>query len=86
MIRRLFKTLGLNVNRLVTLGLIAILMWYFIPLLFGERSVLVLFSLREQRGDLQNQIERYKKENANLQRDYFKTLGVYLNDSKKDDK
>ncbi len=86
MIRRLFKTLGLNVNRLVTLGLIAILMWYFIPLLFGERSVLVLFSLREQRGDLQNQIERYKKENANLQRDYFKTLGVYLNGSKKDDK
>lgn len=86
MIRRLFKTLGVNVNRLVTLGLIAILMWYFIPLLFGERSVLVLFSLREQRGDLQNQIERYKKENANLQRDYFKTLGVYLNDSKKDDK
>lgn len=86
MIRRLFKTLGLNVNRLVALGLIAILMWYFIPLLFGERSVLVLFSLREQRGDLQNQIERYKKENANLQRDYFKTLGVYLNGSKKDDK
>lgn len=86
MIRRLFKTLGVNVNRLVTLGLIAILMWYFIPLLFGERSVLVLFSLREQRGDLQNQIERYKKENANLQRDYFKTLGVYLNGSKKDDK
>lgn len=86
MIRRLFKTLGLNVNRLVTLGLIAILMWYFIPLLFGERSVLVLFSLREQREDLQNQIERYKKENANLQRDYFKTLGVYLNGSKKDDK
>ncbi len=86
MIRRLFKTLGLNVNRLVMLGLIAILMWYFIPLLFGERSVLVLFSLREQRGDLQNQIERYKKENANLQRDYFKTLGVYLNGSKKDDK
>lgn len=86
MIRRLFKTLGLNVNRLVTLGLIAILIWYFIPLLFGERSVLVLFSLREQRGDLQNQIERYKKENANLQRDYFKTLGVYLNGSKKDDK
>lgn len=86
MIRRLFKTLGVNVNRLVTLGLIAILMWYFIPLLFGERSVLVLFSLREQRGYLQNQIERYKKENANLQRDYFKTLGVYLNGSKKDDK
>lgn len=49
---------------------------YVGDILFGERSLDVMLNLETQRDALINQIDTLKKENANLQKQYFELLGL----------
>ncbi len=43
-------------------------------LLYGKNSLEVLLTLQDKRELFQNEIKKYKKENAKLQKEYFELL------------
>ena len=43
-------------------------------LLYGKNSLEVLLNLQDKRELFQNEIQKYKKENAKLQKEYFELL------------
>ncbi len=43
-------------------------------LLYGKNSLEVLLNLQEKKEMFKSEIEKYKKENAKLQKDYFELL------------
>jgi len=66
------RRFGLSTSKFfVVSGLIAGMLFYFGVLIFGNNSILVLFHLEEYQNFLIDDIERLKKENATLQKQYF---------------
>jgi hypothetical protein len=66
------KYLGLSFGKFFFLVLlITILGIYIGELLYGTNSVEVLFGLNDYENYLQDEVVRLKKDNAELQREYF---------------
>jgi len=66
------RRFGLSTSKFFLVsGLIAGMLFYFGVLIFGNNSILVLFHLEEYQNFLIDDIERLKKENAALQKQYF---------------
>ena len=66
------KYLGLSLGKFTLLvSLIIILGIYLGVLLYGTNSVEVLFGLDDYENYLQDEVVHLKKENAELQREYF---------------
>ena len=66
------RYLGLSLKKFFLLfALVIILGMYLGVLLYGTNSLEVLFGLQEYENYLQNEVVHLKKENAELQREYF---------------
>jgi hypothetical protein len=66
------KYLGLSLGKFfLLLSLIILLGVYLGVILYGTNSVEVLFGLDDYENYLQSEVVRLKKENAELQREYF---------------
>jgi len=66
------KYLGLSFKKFFILfGLVIVLGIYLGVLLYGTNSLDVLFGLQEYENYLQDEVVHLKKENAELQREYF---------------
>lgn len=66
------KYLGLSLKKFFLLfALVIVLGVYLGVLLYGTNSIEVLFGLQDYENYLQNEVVRLKKENAELQREYF---------------
>ena len=66
------KYLGLSLFKFLTLTLIVLAIGIYLGiLLYGTNSLEVLFGLQDYQEYLQNEIFRFKNENAELQREYF---------------
>lgn len=66
------KYLGLSLQKFfLLLALVIVLGIYLGVLLYGTNSLEVLFGLQDYENYLQNEVVRLKKENAELQREYF---------------
>ena len=66
------RYLGLSLKKffLLTFGVVAFGI-YLGMILYGTNSLEVLFGLQEYEATLQSETRRLKKENAQLQREYF---------------
>ncbi|HIP14602.1 MAG TPA: hypothetical protein EYG74_03845 [Sulfurimonas autotrophica] len=66
------KYLGLSLQKFFLLFALVILLGVYLGvLLYGTNSLEVLFGLQDYENYLQNEVVRLKKENAELQREYF---------------
>jgi len=66
------KYLGLSLKKFFLLfALVIALGVYLGVLLYGTNSLQVLFGLQDYENYLHNEVVRLKKENAQLQREYF---------------
>jgi len=66
------RYLGLSLGKfLVLVTLIVLLGIYLGIILYGTNSLEVLFGLQDYENYLQDEVVRLKKENAELQREYF---------------
>ena len=66
------KYLGLSLKKFfLLLALVIVLGVYLGVLLYGTNSLEVLFGLQDYENYLQDEIVHLKKENAELQREYF---------------
>ncbi len=65
---KLILKMGLLVLIVVGFGI------YVGDLLFGKNSLEVLLNLQEKKTVFKQEIKKYKKENAALQKDYFELL------------
>jgi len=66
------KYLGLSLKKFFLLFTLVILLGIYLGvLLYGTNSLEVLFGLQDYENYLQNEIVHLKKENAELQREYF---------------
>lgn len=77
------RHLGLSCKRFIFyLALVLGMGVYLGTLLFGTSSLEVMLGLEEYENYLQNEVERYKHENAQLQKEYFelKELDVDANE------
>lgn len=58
----------------ITIVLVGVFAYIFV-LLFGNKSLFVLFELREQQKELQESVKFYQKQNAYLQKEIFEIVG-----------
>jgi hypothetical protein len=66
------RRFGLSTSKfLLIVGLVVGMLFYLGVLIFGNNSILVLMHLEEYQSFLIDDIERLKKENASLQKQYF---------------
>jgi len=66
------KYLGLSLKKFfLLLALVIVLGVYLGVLLYGTNSLEVLFGLQDYENYLQDEVVHLKKENAELQREYF---------------
>lgn len=66
------RYLGLPLGKFLLLVFLVLVTGVYIGvLLYGTNSLEVLFSLQDYEGYLQNEIERLRTENAQLQKEYF---------------
>ncbi|WP_457749384.1 hypothetical protein [Sulfurimonas sp.] len=66
------KYLGLSLQKFFLLFALVILLGIYLGvLLYGTNSLEVLFGLQDYENYLQNEVVHLKKENAELQREYF---------------
>ncbi len=66
------KYLGLSLQKFFLLFFLVILLGIYLGvLLYGTNSLEVLFGLQDYENYLQNEVVHLKKENAELQREYF---------------
>lgn len=66
------RYLGLSLKKFILLFLLIIILGVYIGiLLYGTNSLEVLMSIEDYEVYLQNEIERLKAENAQLQKEYF---------------
>ena len=66
------KYLGLSVKKFLFLLFIVVALGIYLGvLLYGTNSLEILYGLQEYESYLQDEIVRLKKENAELQREYF---------------
>ncbi len=72
---KLFLKMSLLVLIVVGFGI------YVGDLLFGKNSLEVLLNLQEKKTVFKQEIKRYKKENAALQKDYFELLQLEPNNN-----
>ena len=63
-----FLKISLLVAAVIGLGV------YVGNLLYGKNSLEVLLSLQDKKALFKNEIKKYKKENAKLQKEYFELL------------
>ncbi len=72
---KLFLKMSLLVLVVVGFGI------YVGDLLFGKSSLEVLLNLQEKKTIFKQEIKKYKKENAALQKDYFELLQLEPNNN-----
>ena len=66
------KYLGLSVGKFLSLLAIVLILGIYVGvLLYGTNSLEVLFGLQDYETYLQDEVDRLKNENAELQREYF---------------
>lgn len=66
------KYLGLSLSKFLILFLVVIALGIYLGIiLYGTNSLEVLFELQDYENYLQNEIQVYRNENAELQREYF---------------
>lgn len=55
--------------------LLSLLLWHIFDLLIGNKSLIVLFELKEQEEALEGSIKFYQRQNAFLQKEIFELIG-----------
>lgn len=66
------KHLGLSITKFLVLFSIVLVLGIYLGIIFyGTNSLEVLFGLQDYENYLQSEISSLKKENAELQREYF---------------
>ena len=66
------RYLGLSIGKFVALSAIVLALGIYIGVLFyGTNSLEVLFGLQDYETYLQDEVDRLKNENADLQKEYF---------------